>query len=111
LPFVAASLRLEMDFQKVSRMSDRVEAFIVLTIAIVQLAGLICMVLTRIYAEGPARAVFQRLFYVSLLAVGGAALASITLRSQYGFSCGLTLAIMALGATLDLRRAKNAPAF
>ena len=92
-------------------MTDRLEICIVLALTLIQVAGVLCTILTRLAAEGRAQAIFQKLFYLSLLAVGGAALAAIALRSQYGFSCGLTLALMAVGATLDLSRAKKSPAF
>jgi hypothetical protein len=92
-------------------MTERLEIFIVLALALIQIAGVVCTILTRLAVEGRAQAAFQKLFLVSLLAVGGAALIAIAVRSQYGFSCGLTLALMAVGATLDLRRTKHSPAF
>lgn len=92
-------------------MTERLEICIVLALTLIQLAGVVCTILTRLAVEGRAQAVFQKLFFLTLLTVGGAALAAIAMRSQYGFSCGLTLALMAVGATLDLRRAKRAPAF
>lgn len=92
-------------------MSERLEFLAVAFLFAVQLAGLACMVLTRICTDGRGQVFCQRLFNLSLLLVGMTAIAAICLRGHGGFSCGVTLAVMAVGATLDLRRTKKAPAF
>lgn len=74
----------------------------------IQVLGIVAMVSARISEQTSVRAFFQFAFLGMLLAIGGGALAALAIGSEYGLSFGITLSIMAVGATLDLRPAQPA---
>jgi hypothetical protein len=77
--------------------------FVFWSLAAVQILGLTSCVLTRLVEATRAASSTRRLFAASLLIVCGATIAAMYCNSICWISCGATLSIMALGATIDLR--------
>jgi hypothetical protein len=73
------------------------------SLAAIQVLGLISCVLTRLVEATRAASSTRRLFAASLLIVCGATMAAMYCNSICWISCGATLSIMSLGATIDFR--------
>ena len=84
------------------------EAAIFSAVCAVQALAAASVVLARITEGCPAQVCFQRVYVVLLLMLGGLTLATVFSDSGYWLSFGATLALMALGGTLDLGRARRA---
>ena len=68
---------------------------------LVQLLGIASMLFARVSERSKAQHYSQRCFFGCLVLVGSAALAAVSLGSGAWLSCGITLAVMAVGATID----------
>lgn len=73
------------------------------SLAAIQILGLISCVLTRLVEATRAASSTRRLFAASLLIVCAATMAAMYCNSICWVSCGATLSIMSLGATIDFR--------
>jgi hypothetical protein len=87
------------------------EAIVFGVAVLVQIVGLLSVVLARTSERSPAQAFCQTLFFTCLLVVGALAVVSISSGIRCWFVCATTLPMMALGATLDLRRSPQYSAF
>lgn len=72
-------------------------------VVLVQLLGITSITLARLSEKSAVQTRYQRLFFVCLLTVGLASVATIHVGDASRLFCALTLPIMAVGATLDLR--------
>jgi len=72
-------------------------------VILVQLLGIASITFARLSENSSAQIGFQRLFFVCLLTVGLASAATIHVGDASRLFCALTLPIMTVGATLDLR--------
>ncbi len=72
-------------------------------LAAIQLLGVFTCVVTRLVESTRAAASCQMVFVASLLVMGGATMAAMYCGSICWISCGSTLSIMVVGATLDFR--------
>lgn len=70
----------------------------------VHLLGIASVAAARLSENTATQAGYQFLFYVCLITVGLASLASIHVGDSSGLWCAATLPIMTVGATLDLKR-------
>ncbi len=66
-----------------------------------QLAGVTSVIVARCSERSGGAAVFQRTFFICLLAVGCTTVLSIWLQNPGWWSGGATLSLMAVGATFD----------
>ena len=71
-------------------------------VIVVQLLGIASMTVARLSENTSAQIGFQRLFFVCLLTVGLATVATIHVGDASRLFCALTLPVMTVGATLDL---------
>lgn len=78
--------------------------------AIVQVLGVATVVVARLSERWPVRSCWYPLCYFGLLAVGGMTLIAVATGHGVWLSCGITLALMAVGATIDIGRQRTAPA-
>lgn len=78
--------------------------------SLLQVAGLASVVIARLTEGCRGQLCFQRVFYLCLLAVGVASMLTVEFGSRYWLSFGITLAIMAVGATLELGRSAEVTA-
>jgi hypothetical protein len=85
-------------------------AFCYLSIAL-QLCGVASVAAARLWEAAPL-AMFWRWLCFSLLAlVGFTAALSIAWQCGCWQTCGITMAVMAVGATIDMRSSRHAEAF
>jgi hypothetical protein len=77
----------------------------------VQAWGVLSVAAARLSERSWAGVVFQRMFYVSLLAVGLTAILSVASGTGHWLACGATLGAMSIGATLDCSPNRRSPAF
>ena len=80
-------------------------------LVVVQVLGLASVVLARLTENSAFQALCQRLFVACLLVVGGVTVLAFQSGSGGWFSCAATLPVMALGATLDMKRSYEYAAF
>lgn len=73
-------------------------------VATVQLLGLLGMVLTRLVSTGKTQGLFQTFFLCWMAFVGVGTLALVHVGCHVWLPLGTTLAVMALGATIDFSR-------
>lgn len=73
-------------------------------IALAQMLGLLGMVLTRLVGTPRTQGICQTLFLCWMAIVGLGTLALVHYGCQFWLPLGITLAVMALGATIDLSR-------
>jgi len=73
------------------------------SLALVQVLGLASCVLTRLAEATKIASPFRRVFAASLCVVCLATMAAMYCNSICWISCGATLSIMSLGATIDVR--------
>jgi hypothetical protein len=78
---------------------------------LIQVVGLSSVIFARLSEHSWAQAGCQRFFFVCLLCVGVATVLAAKWGSGCWLSCGATLSLMSVGATLDLRPATRAEAF
>lgn len=71
---------------------------------VVQLLGLASVALARLTENSVFQTLCQRLFVACLLIVGGMTVLAFQCGTGGWFTCASTLPVMALGATLDLKR-------
>lgn len=74
-------------------------AWIIWTVAAVQLGGLTMAWLTRLTFEGPLEALCQWAFFGALVSVAAAAVTTLELGPPFVLSAGTTMTLMALAAT------------
>jgi hypothetical protein len=84
------------------------EAAIFSAVCAVQALAIASVVLARITEGCVGQVCFQRVYVALLLVLGGLTLATVFSGSGYWMSFGATLAMMALGGTIDLGRAGRA---
>jgi hypothetical protein len=85
---------------------------IVFAVAVlVQFVGLVSVSLARVGERSSAQSCCQLVFFVCLLLVGIVSVLAVSAGIGCWFVCATTLALMALGATLDLRRSPEYSAF
>jgi hypothetical protein len=77
--------------------------FVFWSLALVQILGLISCVATRLVEATRAASSSRHLFLASLFVVCGATIAAMYCNSICWVSCGATLSIMSVGATIDIR--------
>ena len=80
-------------------------------LVVVQVLGLASVVLARLTENSAFQALCQRLFVACLLVVGAMTVLAFQSGSGGWFSCAATLPVMALGATLDMKRSYEYAAF
>jgi hypothetical protein len=79
------------------------ETFVFWIVLVTQLAGVASVVVARLSERSCGAAVFQRTFFVCLVAVGLTTVLAIWLQAGSWLSGATTLGLMALGATFDCR--------
>jgi hypothetical protein len=85
---------------------------LVLWLAIaIQAVGVLSVVAARLTEGSWAVVLFQRMFFISLLAVGLTAVLSVAAGTGHWLACGATLGVMSIGATLDCSSGRRSPAF
>jgi hypothetical protein len=85
--------------------------FVFWSLAAVQILGLVSCVLTRLVEATRVASSSRHLFLASLLVVCGATIAAMYCNSICWISCGATLSIMSVGATIDIRGRIETTAF
>lgn len=85
--------------------------FLLWSLAAIQILGLISCVLTRLVEATKAAKSSRHLFLASLIVLCGATIAAMYCNSLCWISCGATLSIMAVGATIDTRGQIETSAF
>lgn len=80
-------------------------------LVVVQALGLVSVALARLTENSASQALCQRLFMACLLVVGGMTVLAFQCGTGGWFTCAATLPVMALGATLDLKRSCEYAAF
>jgi len=80
-------------------------------VILVHSLGIASITVARLSENTAAQIGFQRLFFVCLLTVGLASVATIQVGDASRLLCALTLPIMTVGATLDLRNRSNQAQF
>jgi len=81
------------------------------SLAAIQLLGLVTCFATRLVEATRHASPCRHLFVVSLIAVGGATMAAMYCGSSCWVSCGATLSLMSVGATIDFRGQIESSAF
>ena len=71
-------------------------------VATLQVLGLVSVAVVRSTEYATASDSFQRIYFVLLLAVGTATILTALAGNSYWITMGITLALMVVGATLDL---------
>jgi hypothetical protein len=84
------------------------EAAVFAAACAIQALAMISVALARLSEGCAEQSCFQRLYVVGLLLIGGLTLASVFGDSSYWLSFGATLALMALGGTIDLGGVRRA---
>ncbi len=87
------------------------EATLLITLVVVQVVGLLSLVCARLKCRAILNHCFRVGFLVSLLAVGFATMCAVGCASDWWVSCSTTLALMAVGGTIDCGRSVPSPAF
>ncbi|MCO6456440.1 MAG: hypothetical protein J5I93_14175 [Pirellulaceae bacterium] len=82
-------------------MAHSSELILFVAAVVIQVLGLASAVFARLSERWVRRASWYPLFYCALLAVGGMTLLAVAVGHGIWISCGMTLAIMAVGATFD----------
>lgn len=85
-------------------------AFCYLSIGL-QICGIASVVAARLWESTPGAVVWRSLCLTLLCLVGCLATASIAWECGCWQTCGITMAAMAVGATLDMRGSRNVEAF
>ena len=80
-------------------------------VAVLQVLGLVSVAVVRSTEYAAASDSFQRIYFVLLLAVGTATILTALAGNSYWITMGITLAVMAVGATLDLCRERQPAEF
>lgn len=70
---------------------------------LIQIVGLASMCAARLNEHSGLQKWTQRLFFASLASLGAVTIGAVVFQAAYGLWCGTTLALMAVGATLDLK--------
>ena len=91
-------------------MTPTCEMWLFATAAVIQMLGMATVVVARLSERWPTHRYCYPLCYLGLLAVGGMTLLAVAVGHGIWLSCGLTLALMAVGATLDVGSRRTAPA-
>lgn len=78
---------------------------------LVQLLGIASMFVARLSEESGSQKWTQPLFFACLASLGAVTIGAIACHAACWLSCGTTLAIMTVGATLDLKRTSCASNF
>ncbi|MEQ8791364.1 MAG: hypothetical protein RIC55_34195 [Pirellulaceae bacterium] len=84
------------------------EAAIFTTVTVIQVLAVASVVSVRLAVGVAEQTWCHRLFFVALLALGGITMATVFAGSGHWFSFAATLALMAVGGTLDLGQAGKA---
>lgn len=84
------------------------EAAVFCAVCAIQVLAIASVVLARISEGCAGQRCCQHAYVILLLVLGGLTLVTVFSNSGYWFSFGATLAMMALGGTLDLGRAGRA---
>jgi len=77
---------------------------IVCVTVLVQIAGIVSMAIARISECSAKKCRYQAFFFASLLLVGVFSALMIGYRSDCSVFCAVTLPVMVVGATFDMRR-------
>ncbi len=80
-------------------------------VATLQVLGLVSVAVVRSTEYATASDSFQRIYFVLLLAVGTATILTALAGNSYWITMGITLAVMVVGATLDLCRERQPAEF
>lgn len=73
-------------------------------VAMVQALGIASLLVTRIGERSIARGMLQSAFFVCLIAVGLTTIMALSVGNSNWHSCAMTLGMMCIGATVDIRR-------
>lgn len=87
------------------------EAVLFWIVTAIQVAGIASVAIAQVSERSWARNMFQRAFFVCLLAVGVATILAIYLRDPTWLPCAATLGLMSVGATLDFGTHRRAVEF
>lgn len=87
------------------------ESALLFIFASVQVAGLISLICARMTGPSTSHRWLRGMYLCCLVAVGLATMCAIGCNSGWWISCGTTLALMAIGGTLDLGRTAAGAAF
>ena len=87
------------------------ESTLLWSFVVIQVIGLTSLICARIKCQTVPHACFRVGFLISLLAVGFATMCAVGCASDWWISCGTTLALMAVGGTVDFGHSTPAPAF
>ena len=82
---------------------DAAEQGVVLS---VQLLAVVCVSIARVRVRSSVGLGFQVVFFAALIVVGAAAMGSVAMGGKSWMATAVTLPLMAVGATIDL---KNRP--
>lgn len=77
----------------------------------VPLIGFLTTLSVAITQGSPAYRFCQRCFMLAVVLISGLAVVVLTAGAACWFTCAVTLALMIVGATLDLGRSREIPAF
>lgn len=78
---------------------------------VVQSLGVVSMLAARLSERSRGRNVWQTVFFTCLMLVGGLTLWAITSGGCCWLSCGATLSVMSVGATVDFGGAPGSTHF
>jgi hypothetical protein len=84
------------------------EAVVFLTVCAIQLLAVASVVSVHLTVGTIEQAWCHRLFFLALLLIGGITMAAVFTGSGHWFTFAATLALMAVGGTLDLGRTRGA---
>ena len=82
-------------------MPDITEALVFWIVVTTQVVGGLSVVIARLSERTWGTAVFQRTFFVCLLAIGLATMVALSCQAGIWISGAMTLSMMSVGATLD----------
>lgn len=92
-------------------MAHHTESTLLIAFVVVQILGIATLFCARIKGQALINRVFRTSFLVSLVAVGLATMCAVGVASDWWISCGTTLAVMAVGGSLDCGQAMSDAAF
>lgn len=99
---IGTCLQTSLSFAERIRMNPS-QDFVFWLLALVQVLGLASCLVTRLVEATRVASPFRRIFAASLIAVCLATMGAMYCNSICWVSCGATLSIMSLGATIDMR--------
>ena len=86
-------------------------SFLVWTIGIIHIAGLVSAWLARLSEGSRSQASCQWLFFACLGLIGLTTMATVALGPRYWLASGITLSVMVLGAVWDVRAQARVESF